>query len=345
MNFYFQIIKRLIYDIIQWQNYKIDTQKYQLYPNNYVKRSLGNLKRIRKIKILFDNWNGLHYLFKLLADKYSKKLLIQIISGQIFGFERVKLSINNESYWIKRENIKNLFWEKGNSFLGRECFDLNKIGISIRLVCKPRNILEIFLLKQYEYKHKIKIDVENGDYVIDAGGYLGDTALYFSNKIGSYGRVYSFEFVPDLIKLFNFNMNLNPHKKDNINIIKKALWISNRELYFNQAAGGSKVSQHSGEGFTNSIKTITIDQFIKQNNISRLNFIKMDIEGAEIHALLGAKKTLSKFKPKLAISVYHDLKHFYQIPKIIDSLNLNYKFFIDHFSPHKTETILFAKII
>ncbi|KKL59875.1 hypothetical protein LCGC14_2210950 [marine sediment metagenome] len=70
----------------------------------------------------------------------------------------------------------------------------------------------------------------------------------------------------------------------------------------------------------------------------------MDIEGAEFNALIGAKQVLKKFMPKLAISIYHHFDSFIKIPQFINSLNLNYKLYLDHFTTHNEETILFAKV-
>jgi hypothetical protein len=69
----------------------------------------------------------------------------------------------------------------------------------------------------------------------------------------------------------------------------------------------------------------------------------MDIEGAELEALKGAKKTLLLFKPKLAISVYHNLHDLWTIPQWIESLDLGYQFYLRHFTIHSEETVLFAK--
>ena len=96
------------------------------------------------------------------------------------------------------------------------------------------------------------------------------------------------------------------------------------------------------KNFTAKIKTISIDDFFEQYNLTKVDFIKMDIEGAELDALIGAKNTLIKCKPKLAISIYHNIIHFFEIPKFINSLKLNYKFYMDHFTTHGEETVLFA---
>ena len=69
----------------------------------------------------------------------------------------------------------------------------------------------------------------------------------------------------------------------------------------------------------------------------------MDIEGAELLALEGAIKTIIKFRPKLAIAIYHSMSDFVAIPYWILNLNLGYEIFIGHYTIHAEETICFAK--
>ena len=88
--------------------------------------------------------------------------------------------------------------------------------------------------------------------------------------------------------------------------------------------------------------TISIDDFVIERKLSRVDFIKMDIEGAELCALKGAERTIRAFKPKLAISLYHRDTDFTEIPDHLNKLGLGYKFFLDHFTVHGEETILFA---
>jgi hypothetical protein len=125
--------------------------------------------------------------------------------------------------------------------------------------------------------------------------------------------------------------------------VPNALWDkSNINLYCFDNGPGSKVNEYRTSNDDQEVQTVSIDDFVQKNNIDKIDFIKMDIEGAELNALRGAIKTLNKFRPKLAISVYHDLNHFWGIPQFILSLGLNYKFYLGHFTIHNEETILFA---
>ena len=82
-----------------------------------------------------------------------------------------------------------------------------------------------------------------------------------------------------------------------------------------------------------------IDEIVGEDKVS---FIKMDIEGAELKALEGAKETILKWYPRLAICIYHKYEDIYEIGDYILSLNPNYKLYIRHYSTCMWETVLYA---
>ena len=88
---------------------------------------------------------------------------------------------------------------------------MRKIGYDIELYLSGLGIAIDFIFEQYAYKtvENNIVAVEKGDVVLDLGACWGDTALYFACKTGDQGKVYSFEFIPDNIKLFNINISLN----------------------------------------------------------------------------------------------------------------------------------------
>ena len=88
------------------------------------------------------------------------------------------------------------------------------------------------------------------------------------------------------------------------------------------------------------IETVKIDKDIK----GPITFIKMDIEGDELKALEGMKNKIRKYKPKLAICVYHNNDHLWKIPKLIYELNPHYKFYLRYYGAPilPTEYVLYA---
>lgn len=69
-----------------------------------------------------------------------------------------------------------------------------------------------------------------------------------------------------------------------------------------------------------------LDTIVEMLGLERVDFIKMDIEGAEVDALLGAEETIKRFKPKLAICTYHRPTDPIEIRKILLNYNPNYRF-------------------
>lgn len=85
----------------------------------------------------------------------------------------------------------------------------------------------------------------------------------------------------------------------------------------------------------------TLDKYSSQNNI-KPDLIKMDIEGAEMSALKGGLKTIQKYRPQLAISIYHSDEDFINIPLFLKNNLTNYHFALGHYSAHCIETVLYA---
>jgi FkbM family methyltransferase len=312
-------------------------------------RSKEYRQDIKKALALIEtNEDRCSNLYDLLSNEESKKELVKVLTYRALRHRKVKFPLNNAEYW---NGIKEV--EKHSSYTDAieiqfQDWKLPKINLtSLNIPCKlfttPKSGYTQFVYQHYRCKtEKGNIEVEPGDYVLDAGACWGDTALYFANLAGSSGKVFSFEFVKENIGIFNQNKEINPELSPGIQIIEYALWDKSDEImYFDEMGPGTSLNMRES---TNKleVKTISIDDWMKKNNIQKIDFIKMDIEGAEINALLGAKETLKKYKPKLAISIYHRLSDFYEIIEFLNSLELDYKFFLKHASIHKEETVLFA---
>jgi hypothetical protein len=91
-------------------------------------------------------------------------------------------------------------------------------------------------------------------------------------------------------------------------------------------------------------KTISIDEFVLENNIERVNLIKLDIEGAELETLKGAVETIRRYKPQLAVCLYHKHSDFWEIPRFLKELVPDYEFYFDHFALNLFESVLFATV-
>ncbi len=318
----------------------------------YAKKALGYESKQfvnRKMGRLSNYLDKLQFLWEHLNEN-GKQLMVDIIAYRLLGYQKVKLPTNNPQYWKALEkvadlkNVNDTYDPHFMHFILNK-FDLNEIGYNIKLYFTEVGIAIDYIIEQYAYKLKDEyvVSVKEGDVVLDIGACWGDTALYFADKTGETGKVYSFEFIPDNIKLFQKNIALNPSHLNRIELIEHP--VSNKtgdDIFFIDKGPGSKIETTPMKGQTGSTTTIAVDDFVKSKNLSRVDFIKMDIEGAEARALEGAIETIKKYKPKLAIAIYHSIDDFVDIPIWIEGLNLGYKLYIGHYTIHAEETIIFA---
>lgn len=295
---------------------------------------------------------GMCRFSNLLEDEYSKELLIKLLAYRLMGHTKVKLPLSTPAYWNQLAEAASCITDKADfidpGFKDIKLYkhQLDKLGYPIQLYFMPFGVLVDFIIKQYEFNRDgVVIKAQKNDVVIDAGGCWGDTALYFSNETGEQGKVYSFEFIPGNITLFNKNLSLNSSLSKQIELVQNPLWSEHgKEMYYKDFGPASTVSFTNFENATGKTQTQTIDNFVKEAGIEKVDFIKMDIEGAEMNSLKGARETLLAFKPKLAIAIYHDLADFYTITEYLNGLNAGYKFYLAHYTIHAGETILYAKV-
>jgi len=291
--------------------------------------------------------------YNLLADDESKDLLIQIIAYRLLGYKKVKLPLSTpgftkqllkcDEYLVKKLDDSEI--GKGNKTV-HGVYNLAPIGYDLQLTFSRLGLFNDFILEQYRYKTSNKeICVRKGDTVIDCGGFWGDTALYFSSKTGNTGKVYTFEFIPGNLKFLKKNLEQNPKLSSNIQLVPHPVWeTSDVNVYYVDRGAASNVRMAETVENAQIIKSKSIDTLVVEEGIEKVDFIKMDIEGAEPFALKGAEQTLCRFKPTLAIAIYHSLNDIVKIPEYLNSLNVGYKFYIGHFTMHEEETVLFATI-
>lgn len=172
---------------------------------------------------------------------------------------------------------------------------------------------------------------------IDGGGYDGDTTLKFiSLARENYKGIYIFEPIPKMFMYIKERIEKELIPK--VNLYNNALWNKNESLYFVEDKAGS----HIAEKGSMIIKGIILDDVVKDSEVT---FIKMDVEGSELNALKGAKNTIIKNKPKLAICIYHKPEDILEIPIYLLELVPEYKFYIRHYSSRMWETVLYAEVL
>lgn len=193
------------------------------------------------------------------------------------------------------------------------------------------------------YQHFYK--VKNEDVILDAGSNCGHISIFFSKIVGEKGRIFSFEPDKYNIERIKKNLSINIDLEDNVIIEDLLLWNKNEFIDFQESGtvGSSAVWKPNVENCTKK-QAITIDTWVINNNIQKLDFIKMDIEGAEIEALDGCIETIKRLKPNFAIASYHlvnNEKTYIKVEQFFKSLNYPYK----TITFRENEIITFAGLI
>lgn len=291
------------------------------------------------------------FLYQNLEIEKDRALLVELIAFKCLGSKKVKLSTNTKTFWSERDHYSTLKTDQP-SFLeptfGWEmsCFDLSPLeGHKIKTWGAG---IETLARHQYEYKTaSFEVTCKKGDIAIDAGACWGDTSLWFSHCVGLMGKVFAFEAAKSSLAVFERNMKENPSLSSCIDLVPLLLSSKSDEIVELEDIGpGSNLDlkPNSKKKRTQKLSTVTIDDFVKRRNLECVDFMKMDIEGSEENALLGGRETISKCSPKLAISVYHKTTDFENIPRLIKSINSNYRFALKHHTIHNEETVLYARV-
>ncbi len=242
-----------------------------------------------------------HILF--LADKYELLVpCVPVIGDEIINSDFV------EKYKSKIEKAYSLFDAESQRVLAG-CLEFLLGGDLKMLISVTTDKDEVF---------ENILNLSESEYYLDLGAYKGDTIdelLHYTG--GKYSSIIAVE--PD-VKTFR---KLESHVGDmpDVFLLRKAVYSFDGMVNFNSAAGRQSSISNSGV----ETESVTIDELC---NGKEVTYIKMDVEGAEIDAIIGAKETLVTKKPKLNIALYHKFTDLFEIPLLIHSINPDYKFHI-----------------
>ncbi len=189
------------------------------------------------------------------------------------------------------------------------------------------------------------IELEDNEVFIDGGAYTGDTAEEFINIMDArqkgYRHIYSFE--PDTDNILRAEKTLALYNK--VELLEYGLWSKKTELqFFSNENGdhiGSALTQKDKSGC--AVPVISLDEFFANKSKEEWpTLIKMDIEGAEKEALLGAEKVIKEKKPKLIICAYHKPEDIYELPQTVMKIRSDYKLTLWQIGESFWDIILYA---
>ncbi len=178
-----------------------------------------------------------------------------------------------------------------------------------------------------QYFDKEIIPNINHIHFIDAGAYVGDTLPYIIKNFPDFEKIYCIE--PNIL---------------HINIAKRNFSMHNNIEFIHCGLGSKKQINPMSENMQNNCahdyqagNIDSLDNLIK----GKVDFIKLDIEGAEQDAIDGAKSIISTQTPILAICVYHKAEDWYKIPNKVLEINPHYKIYLRHYMEGIYETVMY----
>lgn len=215
----------------------------------------------------------------------------------------------------EQEAVKDAYIAKlklGASEPGLERWDLpagpNEAGRSFWIPAGNRWILPFNLAEQSRdiYKTETADGIRKGDVVLDCGAHVG-TFTHFALARGA-GKVIAIELSPRNVECLRRNF-AKEIAEGRVVVYPKGVWNKDDVLELEQvgenSAADTVVMHQPGAAKGEVAQLTTIDKLVTELGLERVDFIKMDIEGAEAPALQGAAETLKRWKPRLALASYH----------------------------------------
>lgn len=285
----------------------------------------------------------------------TRVMLADDVSKLLFDAALVLRMTSHRHFYFPRINFDDLVTIKSESSFDMDGLPKDYLGTplgvfdvelrehphapSLRMISTKEQLGWLNSYRQYLVRRNgFDISPKLDDVVLDCGACIGDFSLLFAGMVGAKGEVHTFDPIPLHARYCNLQASLNP-------LIASALHINTL------AVGDRTYSVHGTHTDSDRIDPggLNIDAFscttlddYATKGLDRVDFIKMDVEGAELGALIGATGVIRAFKPRLAISGYHKPEDLWEIPQKLKDLNPRYELTFGHHSPVHWESVFYA---
>ena len=306
---------------------------------NTIRREMNLFKRQSYLRKLYFHPGEREALAKLFSDAMNREDSAQRFSALISGLDNE--SRNTVSDIIHRmgmiadgnKSLQDVYTQREQEEFVRmnDEFSSKIVKLNDNLYYYNGYYLPVNQFDSSVFYSKYAIDelttldsVRNKD-IIDAGGYVGDTALLFSSYTDK--SIHVFEASPSNMDIIRETIRLN--QLENIVPVSKALGEKSGTATFSLGERNScnSLVERPGYNYPNHIEVpvITLDDYVRENNLE-VGLIKVDIEGGEQLLLKGAVETIRTQHPILLISIYHSANDFFEIKPMIEKMCDKYTF-------------------
>lgn len=326
---------------------------------NTIRREMNLFKRQSYLRKLYFHPGEREALAKLFSDAMSREDSAQRFSALISGLDNE--SKNTVSDIIHRmgmiadgnKSLQDVYTQREQEEFVRmnDEFSSKIVKLNDNLYYYNGYYLPVnqfdssVFFSRYGIDKLTTLDSVRNKHIIDAGGYVGDTALLFSSYTDK--NIHVFEASPSNMDIIRETIRLN--HLDNIVPVSKALGEKSGTATFSLGERNScnSLVERPGYNYTDHIEVpvVTLDDYVRENNLE-VGLIKVDIEGGEQLLLKGAVETIRTQHPILLISIYHSANDFFEIKPMIEKICDKYTFRI--IKPANSaiviETILLAEV-
>lgn len=288
------------------------------------------------------------------AGQRGKALIVMLKKA---GFPIMAAVDNREEDYFKQAGVPIVKPENtdyaGACVIVSPAFDTTTAALSEqlqRIGVKPEHVYPLNdyvcgadSLDEKQYFDEDILNWEPEEVFVDCGVYDLGTSIRFAGNCRAHGveKITVHAFEPD-----RENYRICSDKKAelekegvSVTLYPFGVWREDGRLLF-EAGGGSGSKITNNQDSADTIDVVALDSVIRE----KVTFIKMDIEGAELEALKGAKNLIQTYRPKLAICIYHKPEDLTEIPLYIKGLVPDYKLYVRHYSNNTGELVLYAVI-
>jgi FkbM family methyltransferase len=282
-------------------------------------------------------------------------MLADDLSRLFFDSALVLRTTNHRRFYFPRIDFEDLLDVLGDEPFVEAGFPRDYLGVPLRVFeVRQRarsdmpafriitRAIQLHLVNSYRQYlvQRLGVDLSPlpGEVVYDCGACIGEISLLFANMVAPGGEAHLFDPMPLHMRFCALQAAMNPHLAS---VLRPNTCAIGERTHAATAAPVDSGKIVPGAVSSDAFACTTIDDYAASTG-GRVDFIKMDIEGAEMGALAGAAGVIAEFKPRMAISGYHKPEDLWEIPARIKALNPTYELTFGHHTPTGWESVFYA---